>query len=179
MEQKESSRLPAKIIRHLLICTAGILGFVFLVIWPYQKLLAGLDGEIKNIESQIERQEILFPIYKDLLKMVNAETLGGLPFPERAELDRDKTAEIPYICKEIARKNNLEVASVVPNLQSLAKRPGLLPITALLRGDLFDLRNFLIQLGGVPYLEHIEEIRIQSVEGYKEFRVKFWMALKK
>jgi len=179
MEQKGSPELPGKIIRHLSICTAGILGFILLAIWPHQKLLARLDMEIKSMETQIEKQRVLFPIYKDLLKKVRSERLGDLPFPERAELDRDKTAEISSICKEIALKNNLEVVSIIPDISSLAKRPGLLPISMLLKGNFFDFRNYLIQLGEIPYLEHIEEIRIQPVEGSKEFRLKFQMALKK
>ena len=70
MALKGSAILPGQSIRHLFICAGGILAFVVLAIYPYHKSLVRLDKEITKTESQIQEQEALFPIGKELLKSV-------------------------------------------------------------------------------------------------------------
>jgi hypothetical protein len=38
------------------------------------------------------------------------------------------------------------------------------------------LRNFMLQLGELPYLEHIDRIQIRSVQDYKEISFKILLA---
>lgn len=178
MGQKRLSRLPRQSIRYLLICSGGILAFIFLGLYPYQKSLAGLDREIKSIETQIEEQKILFPLYKDLLKKVGQKEPDDLS-PQKAKLDLDRMHRIPFMFEEIARKSNLTLVNVVPNVESLAKASGLLSLNVLVKGNFFDFRTFLLQARQLPYLEHIEEIKIQPADGPKEFRLKVWLALKR
>jgi hypothetical protein len=45
-----------------------------------------------------------------------------------------------------------------------------------LSGDFFKIREFLIDLGSIPSLEHIEEINIRSAKTTKELRLKIWLA---
>ena len=179
MEQKGSAKLPAQSLLYLLIYAGGILGFVLLAIYPYQKFLAELDRDITRIETQIEEQKILFPVYKDLSERASVKRPVVLPFPQKAKLDRNETERISFIFEEIARKSNLELSSIVPDVTSLLEESGLLSVSALMKGNYFDFRNFLTELGGIPYLEHIEEIRIQPSGGAKEFRLKVWLALNK
>ena len=68
MEHKATLSLAKRITPHLLMCTGGILGFILLAIYPSQKSLADLDGEIKKLEAQIGLQETLTPVYKEFLK---------------------------------------------------------------------------------------------------------------
>jgi hypothetical protein len=49
-------------------------------------------------------------------------------------------------------------------------------MTVVMKGELFDLRNFLVLLGEVSYLEHIEQIQIRTTQDLKEIRLKLWMA---
>lgn len=179
MEQKGLPRFPAQSLLYLLICAGGIIGFFLLAIYPYQKYLAGLDRETKGIETQIEEQKILFPVYKDLLKKVSTAKQGILPFPQKGKLDREKIDGISFIFEEIARKSNLSLVTAVPDVKSLVKDSGLLSIDVGMKGDFFNFRNFLLQVGGMPCLEHIEEIRIQPATGVKKFWLKVWLALEK
>ena len=52
-------------------------------------------------------------------------------------------------------------------------------MTAVVKGKIFSFREFFIEIGKLPYLEHVEEIQIQPAEGVKEFSLKVWLALKK
>jgi hypothetical protein len=45
-----------------------------------------------------------------------------------------------------------------------------------LSGDFFNIRKFLIDMGSIPSLEHIEEINIQPTKTSKELRLKIWLA---
>ena len=179
MKLKQLPGLPAQSLLYLLICAGGITGFFLLAIHPYHNYLTGLDREIKTIEAQIEEQKRLFPLYKDLLKKMNITQKGTLPFPRKGKLDREKTDEISSIFEEMARKSNLSPVSIVPDVTSLVQGSGLLSISLRMKGDFFQFRDFLARLNEMPFLEHIEEIQIQTAGEMKEFVLKVWLALGK
>ena len=179
MEQKDSSKLPRKTVIYLLICVGAILGFLIFAVYPNQKSLAGLDTKIKTIEEQMKEQEILFPVYENLLKKAEFKKPGAFPFPQRAKLGRHEAEKISLIFGEKARKSNLSLVDVIPDVESLREGSDVLAVNMLMRGKLLDFRDFLIHLGEIPYLENIEEIKIQPAEGGKEFRLKVSLALKK
>lgn len=64
----------------------------------------------------------------------------------------------------------------MPDLDSLIGGAGFLEMTVVMKGELFDLRNFLVLLGEVSYLEHIEQIQIRTAQDLKDIRLKLWMA---
>jgi hypothetical protein len=177
MKLKQLPGLPAQSLLYLLICAGAILGFFLLAIHPYQNYLAGLDREIKSLDAQIKEQQKLFPVYKLLLKKVNITKKITLPFPGKSKFDREKTDEISCIFEEIAKKSNLSAVSIVPNVNSLVQGSGRLSISLGLKGDFFEFRNFLIRLGAIPSLEHIEKIQIQTAGEIKEFGMKVWIAM--
>jgi hypothetical protein len=177
MKLKQLPGLPAQSLLYLLICAGGIIGFFLLAIHPYHKYLADLDRKIKTIEAQMEAQKRLFPLYKDLLKKVSITKKHPLPFPRKDKFDREKTDEISNIFEEMARKSNLSPVNIVPDVTSLVQGSGLLSISLRMKGDFFQFRDFLTRLGGMPFLEHIEEIQIQPAGEIKEFGMKVWIAL--
>jgi hypothetical protein len=177
MKKKGTPNIPREIILNLMICTGGILGFILLAIYPYQRYLVSLDTDIKTIEAQIEEQEILNPIYHKLLKQISLKEGRVLPNPQKGKLESDKVAEISSVFEEKARSSHTDLISVVPDITSLVEAPEHLSVSAMLRGSFFDFRNFFIQINKLPYLEHIEEIQIQPAAGTKEMRVKVWLAL--
>ena len=179
MEQRNSLTLPKKTIIYILICVGAILGFFVLAIYPNQKSLAGLDMEAKKLDSKIKEQEILFPVYENLLEKGKFEKPGAFPFPQKAKLGRHETERISLIFGEKARKSNLSLVDVIPDVESLSRGSGVLTVNMLMKGNFLDFRDFLIHLGEIPYVENIEEIKIQPAEGVKEFRLKVALSLKK
>ncbi len=178
MKQEITSKLPARSIIYLLICGGEILAFILLAIIPYQKALVNLDKEIKSITARIEEQKIFFPFFKDLLKKARYKDPELLPFPKRAKLARNNTDIIASVFREIAQKCNLKIESIIPDINSVIEDSGILMINLFMKGDFFDFRNFLIGLYKIPYLEHTEQIKIQTVQGSKEleFRLKICLA---
>ncbi len=179
MEQGNSPTLPKKTVTYLLICVGGILGFFVFAVHPNQKSLAGLDMEIKKLDGQIKEQKILFPVYETLLKKGKFKKPGAFPFPQKAKLGRHETERISLIFGEKARKSNLSLVDVIPDVESLSEDSGVLTVNMLMKGNFLDFRDFLIHLGEIPYVENIEEIKIQPAEGIKEFSLKVSLSLKK
>ncbi len=177
MEKKQLRKIPMESVAYLLICVLGI--FAFNLIGPYMsgKSLVEMDMKIKKLQIQREKQQLLYPFYQKLLKKLQIKESRILPYPSKSKFPRDKTDKISSIFCEIAQKINLETISVIPDVKSIANGSGLFLINILMKGNFFDFRKFLIELGGNPYLQHIEEIKIQQIPGGKEFRLKIWLAL--
>ena len=76
-----------------------------------------------------------------------------------------------------ARVSGMSMVSAIPNLTALTGDAQFLSVNVVLRGDFLNLRKFLINLGGIPYVKQIEEIAIQQKLDTKEFRLKIWVAV--
>jgi hypothetical protein len=177
MERKHLQKTLNRILPYALTYLAAILAFGLLAIYPNQKSIAGLRMDIRKLEGQLEQQRILFPLYSKLVKKEKLKHAMVPPMPERTKLEPRNMDRMPFVFEKMARKNNLELLSVMPDVRSLAEVQGLLSVDARMTGEFSDFRGFLISLGQIPYLEHLETIRIQSVEGVPEFRIKAWLAL--
>jgi hypothetical protein len=120
---------------------------------------------------------MLYPFYLDLSKKLEEKGPKILPFPSKSKLSRDETDRLPSIFGGIVQKSHMEAVSIAPDIKCIANGSGLLLISAVLKGGFFNFRKFLIELGKIPYLEHIEQIQIHQVLGGREFRLKIWLAL--
>jgi len=168
-------KLPTRTVTYILICAGGILAFILLVIYPYQKTLNDMDMEIRKIRAQTEGQKIFFPVFKELLKRTRIKNPEGLPFPQKEKLSQDDTDRIVPIFQEIAKKSNLKIESIKPNVESLIEGSGYLTMDVVMKGDFFDFRKFFLELESLPYLEHIERLQIRLVEGMREISMRIWM----
>ena len=174
---KVSSKISQQIIALFLAASLGVLCFILFEVIPQQKYLQVLDAEIKNLADQLAEQRRLFPLYRDLLKKSKAKRPGPLPFPKKGKLDRNKIDKISFIFEELAGVSHLELIRVVPDVASLKEDAGLLSLNAQLIGNFANFRSFFVQLERLPYLAHVEEIQIESKEGFKEIGLKIWLAL--
>ena len=178
MKQKQSAKMPGQSIIYLLMCAALVLSFILAGLYPAQKSLGRLDMEIIKARDEIEEQKILFPVYTELVEKLRIKGSQVLPSPVRSKLSRDETEQIPAIFGRIARKCKLKAVSITPDAKSLADGSGLLAVNAFVKGRFPDFRKFLIELGGLPWLEHMERVDIQEALGGDELRVKIWLAIK-
>ncbi len=176
MAQKKKLNIAQKSILYLFLCLCGVVAFVALLIYPAQRSLDQLDREIIQHQEQLDKQKILFPVYQELFKQLKLPDTKVLPFPEETELSKERIGEIPSIFAEIARVYNLE-ADVIPDVNSIPSGAGILRVNATVQGKFFDFRNFLVDLGGTPYLRHIEEIQVKAMPEFKQFTLKMWLAL--
>ena len=174
---KEFISLLGRKLIYLLMFAVGILLFIGIGIYSSKKFSEIKDREIKAICCQIEGQKVVLPVYHELLKGLQVKSSEVLPFPDKIRLPKDKIEEIPTIFEGIAEKCNLESVSIIPDVMSLDRTSGLLVVNTFVKGSFFDFRKFLVNLGGIPYLEHIEKIDIKRTMEGREFRLKILVAL--
>ncbi len=165
---------------HFLIFASGILAFILLMIYPGQMALNEMDEEIMKSSAQIEEQKILIPVLDNILKKeALLKEVEALPFPSLksgVKLTLSDTGKISSIFQKMARDHQFQVKSARPDVKSLIDDSEYLIMTLVMQGNFFHLYNFLIQLSGIPYVAHVEEIRIDAVGKDREIRLKIWLA---
>ena len=147
------------------------------VTWPMQGSISSHDKDIKKVQSQIEMQKNLQPIYQALKAKSQAPPPSVLPTPEFTKLSRDLVAMVPSTIKGIAKNASMEVISVSPDVKSLTDKSGYLQVHAVFQGKFMDFRKLLIGMAELGYVERIESVEIQQNADVMEFRMKVWMAL--
>jgi len=171
-----TSKLPPQSLILFLLCGAGIVAFIFLLILPSHMASAELDREIKEISSRIEQQRILKPVFESLFKKSKAETTMKLPTTPKAKLARDEIPMLINHFKDLAQRHHLQLQEISPDVNSLKDGSGHLLMNLRLTGEFLYFRDFLVDVGALPSLEHVEELKIRSVQTTRELRLKLWMA---
>jgi hypothetical protein len=105
--KKVLSFLPTQSLILFLLCGAGIIAFVFLIILPTQNTSAQLDKEILKISDRIEEQRILKPVFESLLKRAKKKNPTDLPATKTAKLDRSDISKLSEDLQEMAFRNGL------------------------------------------------------------------------
>ena len=171
-------KLPLQTIINFLICMGGIIAFIFLVNYPVYLSLSAMDAEVNKKLEKIEEQKKLYPVFKSLLKRIQEKEPGDLPVPQKTKLLQKDSAKITYVFQQIARKSNLTMDSIMPDVDSLIDDSGYLIIELLVRGAFTDLHSFLIRVDEIPFMEHIEYLQIIQSEdnGNLLLKLKLWLA---
>ena len=155
----------------------GVSLFIYLGIIPLKKSNSSLHLKIQNIQLKIDSQETLLPVYRLLKERLLVDDHRALPFPEQVCLPQGQTDEIFVEFRKKAKKFNMELLSIVPDLESMDDKSRFLKVSAVFKGEIFDFRKFYISVGTIPYLEYIEAIEIQQSKDGKEMKMDFWVAI--
>jgi len=176
--KKFLSLLPTQSLIYFLICGIGILVFIFLIIIPTQKTSAELDKDIEKLRDHIEEQRILKPVFDSLLKRARKKNPTGLPSTKKVKLGRGDISKVSESLREIARRHGLKLREIRTDVNALMGNAGYLMMRIDVTGDFMQFRDFLVDLGTVPSLEEIEEIKIRAIEASREFKLKIRLAQK-
>jgi len=176
MTDKLSKNPLSQSLLVLVICVVGVLTFFLLILLPSQKTSAELDKEIDRLNVRIEEQRILTPVFHSLLKRAKMAPPSGLPTPEKAKLTHGDMNTISSVFQDIAMRHNLRLEEVKTDVSTMMEDSGYLMMRLRLSGNFYKFRDFLVELGSIPFLEHIEEINIRPVKTAREFQIKLWLA---
>ncbi|UCE52165.1 MAG: hypothetical protein JSV31_23335 [Desulfobacterales bacterium] len=168
--------LPVQSLIFFSICAAGILVFIFLIIIPSQKTTAELDKRIEELEKRSGEQRALTPVFYTLLAKAREKNSTQLPTTEKKKLARGDMKKISAQIQAIAQRNRLKLVAITPDVNSLKENSGYILINLVISGDFFDFRKLLIELGAIPSLAHVQEMRIRSIEESREIKLKIWLA---
>ena len=176
-EAKRGINIPQQSVIYIAVCLIGILIFVSLGIIPAGRSLVKLDKRIDDARNQLERQKTLIPLFQSLQGQSEKKESQILPLPEQGKLPQNRIETLPVTFNTAAKVSGMTLVSALPNLNALTGDAQFLQVDALLRGNFIQFRKFLVQIGALPYVHHIEEITIQAKADMKEFRVKIWVAV--
>jgi len=154
---------------------AVILAIILVMVYPDHRTLAALDKNIKQLNTRIETQKLLYPLFQKMLTEINSKLPEGAALPKEEKLTQEKAENIVSVFHELAGKSGLKVVEVSPDVESTLNGSGFLLMNVVVTGDFFKLREFLLELGNLPYLEKIEQIKLQNIEDGKEVRLKIWL----
>lgn len=168
--------LPTKSLAPLVIYGGGIVLFILLAIMPAHRESAALNFEIENMNSRVEEQKILSPVYENLLKKAQLKPPESLEFIEKKKLKRGETEAIANMLRDMAGSSKLKLVEFSPKVETIISGTGLLMVDFMLKGEFINLQPFLLQLCQTPYLEQVEQIRIRSVRDTNEIRIRIWLA---
>ncbi len=163
-------KIPEFMKQSFVILLAGvsiILVFALICIIPSNKDIARLDSEIRNTKTKIEVQEQLGPAYRALnekLKTIDQKAVIIVPKP----IEKSQLGSFNITLSRMAQKSQMTLVAVYPDTASAES--GI--YYASLRGKFLDFRNFLVELGALPYLSDVQEIKIQTSSGLREFNIK-------
>ena len=176
-EKKLGLNIPQQSMIYIAMCLTGVLIFVLGGILPASKKLTELDAAIIARKYAIEEQTTLAPFFKSLKVDSEKKESEVLPLPPKGKLSPDKIGTLPIAFGTAAKMSGMTMVSATPHLNDMTGDSQFIPINIVLRGGVIDFRKFLIQIGGIPYVQHIEEITIQEKSDTREFKLKVWVAI--
>ncbi|MEW6673275.1 MAG: hypothetical protein AB1427_16360 [Thermodesulfobacteriota bacterium] len=152
-----------------------ILIIILLMVYPDYRTLSALDKDIKQLNVKIETQKLLLPLFQKMLTEIDLKLPEGVTLPKEEKLTQEKTEGIVSVFHDLAGKSGLKVVEASPDVESTLNGSGFLLMNIVVKGDFFKLRDFLMALGNLPYLEKIEQVKLQNIEEGKEVRLKIWL----
>jgi len=175
MKKNWFDTVPPRSLMYVICCFAVLIAFIVIVLLPSYRSLGELDHEVEKIESRIKTQQRLMPFYMRLVKKTEEKVPSRYPLPGVKAIPEKSIDLIPSIFKGVARRSSAELVLVNPDFTTLAKGKGRILINATMRGSFVQIRRFLIEMGAVPYLQHIEEVDIHQRTDGKELKMKVWL----
>ena len=175
--KNKTPNLPTQSLIYFLICGAGILVFVILIIVPTQNTAAELDREIDRLNARMEEQKLLKPVFDRLLDRVRRNDPIELPIVKKDKLTFGEIDQITERLQQNARQHNLKLEDMRTDMNALPAKTGNMVVQIKVIGEFQEFREFLMDLEKIPSLERIEEIRIRAIENSRQLTVKVRLAL--
>jgi hypothetical protein len=114
-------------------------------------------------------------VFHSLLKRAKMAPPSALPSPIKTKLTHDGMNTISKVFQDIAVRHNLKLEEFKTDVSSIMEDSGYLMMRLRLSGNFYKFRDFLLDLGSIPSLEHIEEISIRPVKTGRELQIKLWL----
>jgi len=176
--KKILSLLPTQTLINILLCGAGVIAFIFLIIIPNHTISDELDQEIEKLSDRIEQQRLLRPVFDSLLERAKTEKSTDLPAIKIEKLDRGGVNRISKVIQDMAGRYDIKIEDIRTDANEIMNDTGYMLMRIHVTGDFMKFREFLMDMGAIPSLEQIEEIIIRAIEGSREFKLKIWLAQK-
>jgi hypothetical protein len=137
-----------------------------------------LRADVHLLRSQIEDQQVLYPLYSQLMKAAQPAAWSGLPAPAKQPLTRADILDIPSRITALAAGAGYAVSAVRPRVEAPSEgEPQQLRVEIEATGPYDRLRDFLVALAAQPALRQVRDLSVQRTALQEEVRIVAWMAL--
>jgi hypothetical protein len=161
------TKINSKNLLYVVICLLGIAAFFFVGIYPNMRAMDQLEADITTLTNKVQSQELLYPIYRELIKEVQQPISTKLLLPDAAKLPSRGLNQLSDLFRNVAQKSDVVFESAVPDASSYLEDAGFLTMHVTFSGDFFSFSKLLYNLCGLPYLESIDQMRIESEQPKK------------
>jgi uncharacterized membrane protein len=161
------SKISSTNILYVLVCLVGIAAFFLVGIYPNMRSMDQLDAEVTTLTHKVQSQELLYPVYRELIKEVQQPISTKLLLPDEGKLSSRGLNQLSDMFRDIATKSDVVFESAVPDASSYLEDAGYLTMHVSFSGDFFNFHKLLFNLCGLPYLESIDQMRIESEQSNK------------
>jgi hypothetical protein len=152
-------------------CLFGIIAVFMVIIYPNITMLREADEEILSLSRKVQKQELLYPVYLQLLAEITNKIPTKLPVPQNHKIANNDLGRVNETFIAMAEENNVSFISAIPDAKTYLEDMGFLSIKVTFAGDFFDLRSLMLGVCRLPYLESIDEMRMETFK--KEKRLSF------
>lgn len=161
----------------LIICVCGLLLLILGGILPTSHGINATRAEIADLRASLERREALLPMHNLLVEQKNSPVPTGFTLPERARLPIADLPSVPSKLILIAREAGVELIAATPQLRSIQNGSDAVRVDTHIRGDYMKMRDFLLRLGEMPYLDRIEGMTVQTMGSGREMQLILWLGM--
>ena len=161
----------------VIFCVLALTAFAGLFVYPQARETARLETEIGKTRTRIDTQNKLIPLYTQLLTTTRYQPAEELQSPERKDLPTDAIADVSSMFDDIARQCGLRLISSVPHPDFNEDTGRGLQVDLALQGPFSNFRNFLLMLGAMPELSHLQKIVIEKDRPQEKIEIVLWLAV--
>ena len=165
------SKIDSSTMLYIIISILCVLAFFIVGIYPNIQQAKALDLEIAQINDQVKKQTVLFPLYTRLIKAVQNDS-PALPLPPKADLAPGDIAGLDDRFIKLSEKNGLIFDSAVPDPVSYLEDSGQLIMNLVVHGDFFNFQKLLVDICQLPYVIAIDELGITSHQDSKQMALR-------
>ena len=172
---------PERRLFFVVVCLSGILGFYLLSILPHHQAADRLEEQIVDLQRQLDEQKLLGPIYQRFTRIV-AETrpalAGDLPFPAAEKLTTEQLGGIEALLHRLAAQCQLDIRHSGADLNSMINETSALKLSLEIQGAFSNLRDFMLKIAELPFLEHIGGIEVRRADGISglQMELDLWLS---
>jgi len=170
--------IPERSLRRLVIFTSILAAVVGLMVVPSYLAIGKTETARKKLESQINEQRQLAPVFGRLVKKRRELDATGTNLPARVALARDEAGSVLDALTRLVATARMQVVGVTSDLNAMVNDAKLMQVDLVLRGELQKFDFFLKTLTQIPHFEFIEKLKISAIPGGQEYRMRVWVALK-
>jgi hypothetical protein len=157
---------------YLSICIAGIITFLLVGLLPNVSALDQIEKGIVTLQQQTDAQALLNPVYRKLIEEIQIKSPGELALPQPGKIERGNIVRLNEALSGLSRANEVAFHNAVPDASSYRDDSNRFIVNASFSGDFFNFRGLLMDICKLPYLESIENIRIETDQENKKLMLK-------